>query len=82
MGFPLQVAMRAEVKRNALGMHAVTELRRDLMSSPDLGKRFLTERDRAVFAAGGFGALAGFGKRPALLVVDVNWGVLRRAAGT
>jgi protein-L-isoaspartate O-methyltransferase/nicotinamidase-related amidase len=35
--------------------------------------RFLTERDRAVFAAGGFGARAGFGKRPALLVIDVNW---------
>jgi maleamate amidohydrolase len=36
--------------------------------------RFLTERDKAVFAAGGFGARAGFGKRPVLLVVDVNWG--------
>lgn len=35
--------------------------------------RFLTERDKAVFAAGGFGARAGFGKRPGLLVVDVNW---------
>ena len=34
---------------------------------------FLTERDKAVFAAGGFGAPAGFGKRPALLVIDVNW---------
>jgi nicotinamidase-related amidase len=35
--------------------------------------RFLTERDKAVFAAGGFGAPAGFGKHPALLVIDVNW---------
>jgi hypothetical protein len=35
--------------------------------------KFLTERDKAVFAAGGFGARAGFGDRPALLVVDVNW---------
>jgi maleamate amidohydrolase len=35
--------------------------------------KFLTERDKAVFAAGGFGALGGFGKRPALLVIDVNW---------
>src|SRR6201984_3289321 len=34
---------------------------------------FLTERDKAVFAAGGFGARAGFGERPALLVIDVNW---------
>src|SRR5215472_673921 len=35
--------------------------------------KFLTERDKAVFAAGGFGARAGFGKRPALFVIDVNW---------
>jgi hypothetical protein len=35
--------------------------------------KFLTERDKAVFAAGGFGARAGLGKRPALLVIDVNW---------
>ena len=35
--------------------------------------KFLTERDKAVFAAGGFGAVGGFGKRPALLVIDVNW---------
>ena len=35
--------------------------------------KFLTERDKAVFAAGGFGARAGFGKRPALLIIDVNW---------
>ena len=35
--------------------------------------KFLTERDKAVFAAGGFGARMGFGKRPALLVVDVNY---------
>lgn len=34
--------------------------------------KFLTERDKAVFAAGGFGALAGFGERLALLVIDVN----------
>jgi len=35
--------------------------------------KFLTERDKAVFSAGGFGARAGFGKRAALLVIDVNW---------
>ena len=33
---------------------------------------FLTERDKAVFAASGYGARGGFGKRPALLVIDVN----------
>src|SRR5262245_10391739 len=42
------------------------------MSEP-LWNRFLTERDKAVFAAGGFGARAGCGKRPALLIIDVNW---------
>jgi maleamate amidohydrolase len=42
------------------------------MAEP-IWNRFLTERDKAVFAAGGFGARAGFGKRPALLIIDVNW---------
>ena len=35
--------------------------------------QFLTERDKAVFAAAGYGARGGFGKRPALLVIDVNY---------
>lgn len=35
--------------------------------------KFLTERDRAVFAASGYGALQGFGKRPALAIIDVNY---------
>ncbi|MBX9739289.1 MAG: isochorismatase family protein [Beijerinckiaceae bacterium] len=35
---------------------------------------YLTERDKKVFAASGFGARAGFGKRPALLVIDVSYG--------
>lgn len=35
--------------------------------------KFLTKRDKAVFAAGGFGARADFGKQPALLVIDVSW---------
>ena len=42
------------------------------MSEP-IWNQFLTERDKAVFAAAGFGARQGFGKRPALLVVDVSW---------
>jgi maleamate amidohydrolase len=42
------------------------------MSEP-IWNRFLTERDKAVFAAAGYGARQGFGKRPALLVIDVNW---------
>jgi maleamate amidohydrolase len=42
------------------------------MSEP-IWNQFLTERDKAVFAAAGYGARGGFGKRPALLVIDVNY---------
>jgi nicotinamidase-related amidase len=33
----------------------------------------ITERDREVYAAAGYGAKGGFGERPALLVVDVTY---------
>lgn len=36
--------------------------------------RFLTERDKTVLAAAGYGTRAGFGARPALLVIDVSYG--------
>jgi len=39
----------------------------------DIWEEFLTERDKKVFGHGGFGARAGFGKRPALLVIDVSY---------
>ena len=35
--------------------------------------KFLTERDRAVFSAAGFGGRMGFPRRPAVLIVDVNY---------
>lgn len=35
--------------------------------------RFLTERDKEVFADSGYGRRAGFGERPAFLVIDVNY---------
>jgi nicotinamidase-related amidase len=35
--------------------------------------KFLTERDKAVFEASGYGAKAGGGKKPALLIIDVNY---------
>jgi maleamate amidohydrolase len=41
------------------------------MSEP-VWNKFLTERDKAVFADSGYGARGGFGKRPALLIIDVN----------
>ena len=42
------------------------------MSEP-IWNQFLTERDKAVFGTSGYGARGGFGKRPALLIIDVNW---------
>jgi nicotinamidase-related amidase len=42
------------------------------MSEP-IWNRFLTERDKAVFATSGYGARQGYGKRPAILVIDVNY---------
>jgi maleamate amidohydrolase len=35
--------------------------------------KFLTEEDKTVFAASGYGAPGGFGKRPAILVIDVSY---------
>lgn len=35
--------------------------------------KFLTERDKAVFEASGYGTKAGGGKKPALLIIDVNY---------
>lgn len=42
------------------------------MTEP-IWNQFLTERDKAVFASSGYGAGQGFGKRPALLIIDVNY---------
>ena len=36
--------------------------------------QYLTERDKQVFRASGFGAKGGFGKRPALIIIDVSYG--------
>ena len=35
--------------------------------------KFLTDRDKQVFATSGYGAKAGGGKKPALLIIDVNY---------
>lgn len=34
---------------------------------------FLSERDKRIFSAAGYGARGGFGKRPVVLVIDVNY---------
>jgi maleamate amidohydrolase len=36
--------------------------------------QFLTERDKAVVQAAGYGKRAGYGARPALIIVDVTYG--------
>ncbi|HUC63706.1 MAG TPA: isochorismatase family protein [Alphaproteobacteria bacterium] len=41
---------------------------------PRIWDRYLTERDREIFAASGYAQRAGFGKRPALAVIDVSYG--------
>ncbi|MCW6507839.1 isochorismatase family protein [Lichenifustis flavocetrariae] len=46
----------------------------DTSSEPRIWDEFLTERDKQVFAASGYGARGGFGERPALLIIDVNYG--------
>jgi nicotinamidase-related amidase len=35
--------------------------------------QFLSERDRRIFGSAGYGKRAGFGKRPVVLVIDVNY---------
>lgn len=35
--------------------------------------KYLTDRDKQVFEQAGYGALAAWGKRPALLIIDVNY---------
>ena len=42
------------------------------MSEP-IWNKFLTDRDKAVFGSSGYGARGGFGKRPALLIIDVQY---------
>src|SRR6185503_4153909 len=42
------------------------------MTEP-IWNKFLTERDKAFHESRGFGARQGFGKRPALLIIDVNY---------
>jgi maleamate amidohydrolase len=42
------------------------------MSEP-IWNKFLTERDKAVFGTSGYAARGGFGKRPALLIIDVQY---------
>ena len=42
------------------------------MNEP-IWNQFLTERDKQIFSNAGYGARQGFGKRPAILIIDVNY---------
>jgi maleamate amidohydrolase len=41
--------------------------------APRIWDEFLTDRDKEIFANSGYGRRGGFGKRPALIIVDVNY---------
>lgn len=43
------------------------------MSAPRIWDRFLSDEDRRVFPASGWGAFLGIGERPALIVIDVTY---------
>ena len=43
------------------------------MTQERIWDKFLTERDQEVFSASGYGATAGGGEKPALLIIDVNY---------
>jgi nicotinamidase-related amidase len=43
-----------------------------IMAEP-VWNKFLTERDKQVFTDAGYGQRAGFGERPAVIVIDVNY---------
>lgn len=43
------------------------------MATEPIWDKFLTQRDKRVFETSGYGARAGFGKRPAVVVIDVTY---------
>ena len=49
------------------------EARRPIVMTERIWDKYLSEEDKAVFASSGFGSLAEWGKRPALLIIDVNY---------
>src|SRR5262249_51145137 len=53
--------------------HAQSGQSKEQTMSEPIWNQFLTERDKAVFATSGYGARQGFSKRPALIVIDVNY---------
>ena len=48
-------------------------MKKDDIMTERIWDKFLTERDKKVFEKGGWAANAGGGKKPALLIIDVNY---------
>lgn len=44
-----------------------------MSDKPRIWDRFLTERDKQVYAAAGYGKRGGFGSRPALFIIDTQY---------
>jgi nicotinamidase-related amidase len=43
------------------------------MAGERIWDRFITERDKRIFSSAGFGQKAGWGERPALIIIDVTY---------
>jgi nicotinamidase-related amidase len=54
-------------------VNSISNKEPNVKENEPIWNQFLTERDKQVFAASGYGARQGFGKRPAILVIDVNY---------
>jgi len=67
------VLVRARLPRRGPAVSSPPQPRRTTMTAERIWDKYLSEEDKAVFAASGFGSLADWGKRPALLVIDVNY---------
>src|SRR5262244_2826745 len=55
------------------GMFAHHDQRRRQVTKERIWDRFLTARDKEVLAAAGYGKRGGFGTRPALFIIDVQY---------
>src|SRR5713101_2569338 len=64
---------REPVRGSGRATQPKTETGKSNIMSEPIWNKFLTERDKAVFESSGYGARGGFGKRPALLIIDVNY---------
>src|SRR6266851_3856906 len=66
--------MRTNVTAVAARQHATMHSPRGVTPMPArIWDQFLTDRDKQTFGGAGYGRRAGFGQRPVVLVIDVNY---------